>query len=217
MLFYLVFALSVAAPRRAAVSIVTLVLISAVWVGKHLGSLPTVFDYWSNDIILEFVLGMLLGLAYQEGIRLARPIRMLLVGGGLLLLYIAFTHPDFPTSYRSANWGVPAAMIVAGSVFGAPIGPSAGWRWLGAIGDASYALYLIHSLPIRGLRLIWTWFGMGIRDTPWVYLFCAVATATVAALVVHFCIERPMGRWCRAIISSRSSKGVSLSRTSVAG
>jgi exopolysaccharide production protein ExoZ len=213
MLFYLAFALSVTTSRRTAVSIVTLVLVSAVWAGKHFAPLLTVFDYWSNEIILEFVLGILLGLAYQEGVRLPRPIRILLVGTGLLLLY---THSDFATNYRSANWGVPAAMIVAGTVFGAPTGPSAGWRWLMVTGNASYALYLIHSLPIRAVRAIWTWLGLGVRDAPWVYLFVALAIATVTAVVVHFCVERPMSRWCRAVIAPRNSKKVSLSSTSVA-
>lgn len=206
MLFYLVFAFSVAASRRAAVSIVALVLISAVWMGQRLAPLPIVFDYWSNEIVLEFVFGMLLGLAYQEGVRLPRPIRIVLLGAGLFLFYIGLRHSGFAASYRSATWGLPATMIVAGAALGEPAGASSWWRWLGMIGDASYALYLIHALPIRALRTVWIWSGLDIRDSPWAYLFAAVVAATAASVVVHFGIERPVNRRCMAAIAPQTKK-----------
>jgi peptidoglycan/LPS O-acetylase OafA/YrhL len=206
MFFYIVFALSVIASRRVAVSLVALVLISTVWAGKHFAPTQTVLYYWSNEIIIEFVFGILLGAIYQEGVRLSRSVRTLLLGAGLLLWYVAFAHPDIAWNHRSASWGVPAAMVVAGAVFGMPTGPSAGWQWLKKIGDASYALYLTHSLPIRGLREVWIWFGLDVRNAPWFYLFVALASAIGPAIVVHLYVERPIGRWVNAAIAHRSKK-----------
>jgi peptidoglycan/LPS O-acetylase OafA/YrhL len=196
MLFYMLFCIAVTRPRYQAVLLVSSVLAIAVMAG-NIFALPMPLAYWSQEIVLEFVFGMALGLIYMSGVRLRRWSRMLLIGTGLLLLGRTAWEIGAEDPHRSVVWGIPAALIVAGAVLGASSGPWTGVRWMGVIGDASYALYLIHPLVGRAIREVFIRSGADLVAVSWLY-FAAVAAATIAAaLAVHFWFERPITRALR--------------------
>jgi peptidoglycan/LPS O-acetylase OafA/YrhL len=204
MLFYVLFAVAIAAPRRIAVALVSTALVLAVLAGSFFQPTSAIPKYWSNEITLEFVLGMLLGLAYAEGVRLPRVPRMLLIAAGVCLIYVAAPQlGGVPLDHRALLWGTPAAMIVAGSVFGFPAGPLPGLQSLALLGDASYALYLVHSLPVRAFRKIWLWSSLTAGVSSWIYLALALAVTTAVGVLVHLYVERPIGRRSRMIVSAR--------------
>src|SRR5207247_63136 len=72
-----------------------------------------------------------------------------------------------------------------------------GWvlpSWLQVVGDASYAIYLVHQ-PIFLLLFVMTFgrFGFtGAGHLLWVYLLAIPALA--AGFLVHFAVERPLLR-----------------------
>ena len=69
MFFYAVFAVAILLPRRAAVRGGVRRVRRAGALGRAV-TLPLPFSFWANSIILEFCLGMLIALAYREGVRL---------------------------------------------------------------------------------------------------------------------------------------------------
>ena len=192
-LFYVLFCVAVTRPRYQAVLLVSSVLAVGVMAG-NIFALPMPLAYWSNEIVLEFVFGMAIGLVYTSGMRLQRWSRLLLIGAGLLLLGRTAFESGAAEFHRLPDWGIPAALIVAGAVLGAPSGAWAGARPMGVIGDASYALYLIHPLVGRAVRELFVRSGADLVAVSWFYLVIATAATIVAALAVHFWFERPITR-----------------------
>jgi exopolysaccharide production protein ExoZ len=149
MFFYLVFAVALFFERLAAIITVTTFLIGLVTLG-WLG-LPAQFGYWSKPIVLEFVLGMWLGLAYAEGVHLRATVRvgLCLIGVALLICggKIGFYATPLVDPGRVLAWGVPSALIVAGvSLRRSGVATSKVMSAASAVGDASYAIYLVHPL-----------------------------------------------------------------------
>jgi len=188
MLFYLVFAVVVAAPRRLAVAASALLLIGLVFIGRFVDDLPTAVSFWADPIIVEFIFGMGIALAYRQGVRLPRPGAAALIVAGFILLALL---PAGATP-RALVWGIPAALIVAGSVFGSFALDARGWRIPVIVGNASYALYLIHSFAVRGTLFGAKALSLDVARAPWLYLLIAVATAVILGIIVHYTLERPL-------------------------
>jgi exopolysaccharide production protein ExoZ len=75
-----------------------------------------------------------------------------------------------------------------------PAAPSVLTITLARIGDASYALYLVHPFAIRGLREVFARVGL---FEPWLFVAAALASAVIAALLVHRLFEAPVTRALR--------------------
>ncbi len=197
--FYLIFALAVTVPRRPAVMMSSLVLISIVIIGRVLPSLPPSVVRWSDPILIEFIFGMLIGLAYREGMKLPKPLALTIIGVGGLLL-IATQHIT-DEGLRSFTFGIPAALIVTGSSLGRFALASPLWRPLLLVGDASYALYLLHPIPARFFVLASRWIGISLGRFPWSFFVVSVMAAIALAIAVHYLIERPLTAFLRSRLS----------------
>lgn len=206
MAFYALFAVAVAWPRRQAVLGLGLTLAALAALGRLLAPLPEPFGFWTDPIILEFALGMILGLLGTEGFGLAPAGRIALAILGIGLLWLDLL-PPLP---RVLAYGVPAAMLIAAAGLGDPgraMRPAAslGLRCVAALGGASYALYLIHPFAIRAGREAVVRSGLGAALGPWGYVLLALLTAVGAALVVHIALERPLIGRVRAGLSGRGT------------
>ena len=188
MLFYVVFAGAVAASRRLAVAATALFLIGLVFIGHVVDGLPTAVAYWADPIVIEFIFGMGIALAYREGLRMPRMVAVAFIVVGFCLFVF------FPTggSPRALVWGIPSALIVMGSVFGHFTLDSQAWRIPIIVGNASYALYLVHSFAVRGTLFGAKALSLDVTKAPWLYLFVALCAAILLAIVVHYTLERPL-------------------------
>jgi exopolysaccharide production protein ExoZ len=213
MMFYLVFSIGVGLQRRAAVTVIAAVLVGVVVVGSSVDALPLPVSYWCKPIILEFVFGMLLGIGYLEGLRLPRWVAFALVCTGATLMACAFYSFGDSFSHRELRCGLPAMIIVAGSVFYASPARSSSWLWLAVIGEASYALYLLHAIPIRAVRELSVRTGVDIGAAPWSFLMIDVVLAVILAIVVHYYFEGPLTRVLRASVTPRRTKALELVNT----
>jgi len=160
--------------------------------------LPQPLAFWASPLTLEFVLGCLLGLAYTGGVRLTLLPRAALLIGGILLWRVLETYPLLPASSVLSR-GLPAAMVLAGAAFGKRRHETVLARILSVVGDASYALYLLHSLFIRALRELAMAIGIATTAGQWWYLAFTLVLATAAAVAVHYAFERPTTRWLRRL------------------
>lgn len=196
MLFYALFGLALALPRAAVVPAVTAMLIVLVATEALSGPLPLPFGFWGQPIVLEFAAGMGLALLRRRGFRLRAEARWSGVALAIAILLLAAQLPGGDAPWASfALRGSAAVLLVAAASSGSGnSAPSALVRGLAHLGDASYALYLVHPFVIRGLRELF------IRVAPgWPGLFVVVAllAALVASVTVYRHFERPITNWFR--------------------
>ena len=203
MFFYAVFATAIVHPLRRAVLVVAAALAALAAIGILFGPLPQPLGFWTDPIILEFVFGMGLGLLYAEGVRLGGAPRAVLAAAAIIAL-IATTTLDLmaAAAYRPLLYGLPAAMLVAAMAFGRKSPKGAGARSGEAIGDASYALYLIHPFVIRAGREIVLFSGLAGALHPWAFILLALSGAVLASVAVYRFFERPLTSAIRAWLSA---------------
>ncbi len=165
--------------------------------------MPPPLAFWSDPIILEFAFGMGLGWASAERLYLNRPIRLGFALAGFALLALDLIRPEVLALPRPLAYGMPAAFLVASTGLVSPGGRGAGnllIRWGVILGDASYALYLLHPFVIRALRELVTTTAIGGFVEPWGFVMLSVACAALAAIGVNQVFERPITRRVRRLL-----------------
>lgn len=200
MLFYVIFAVGVMLQRRYAVLFATLFLLLFMVVSRFL---PQPLMYLGNPMLWEFIFGMTIGLGSLSGVRLRKPYASLLVAAGAGFYIWTCTveiNNEFAT-WRHLLWGVPAATIVAGLALADTEQPR-GWGFLVLIGNASYALYLTHSLVVEQLGR----FAAALPATsyPNLYVVIQLAVCVGVAIVVSLYFEKPITRYLQAKIARRT-------------
>ncbi|WP_291551051.1 acyltransferase [Bosea sp. (in: a-proteobacteria)] len=193
MLFYVVFAGALLLPARWTLPAVVLALAALVASESLAGPLPLPFGFWGQPIVLEFAAGMGIALLRRRGFRLHGVLRVLVALGGIAVLVAAAHRDEGAGTWSVVAWnGSAAILLVLAAACGrdGPMPPQP-VRTLAMIGDASYALYLVHPFVIRGLREIALRAG-GL--SPELYILIALTGAIVAALLIHRWFERPMTR-----------------------
>jgi peptidoglycan/LPS O-acetylase OafA/YrhL len=216
MFFYVIFACFVRFNRDLAISLIALVLALAVGAGMILHPAATVLAYWSDPIVLEFVLGMFIARLWQNGFALQRGFVLPLVVIGLALLafdYNAMAHAPPGTVEingfgRLFGCGVPMALIFAAIVLARP-GFSTESRWassLAFLGDASYALYLFHPLVIIFARKAYMALGLPSAIGFWPLVLADLPLAVILAIIVHMRVEKPVSSSLQAWLRQKSAK-----------
>ncbi len=184
MLFYALMALTLPLPRRVALPVLLALLTVLVAAGQAVAFAWTPLVFWTDPIVAEFALGIAVAVAARRG---WRPGWVGLLAF-LVSLALATQAPD--GAARALVRGVPAALLVYCALSWTSVP-----RWLVLLGDASYALYLVHPFPMRALRV-----AMARLQLDNVPLFLAATTACclLLAALLHAGVERPILRWGRA-------------------
>jgi exopolysaccharide production protein ExoZ len=221
MFFYAVFAITLFWSRRGAVAVLAGAFLLWVAAGSLL-DLPAPAKFLANSIVLEFVGGALLGLAYVEGYRVSRLVGSLMVTLAVALLAWGFSVDYLPFLIapvwppRFVGLGVPAFLIVAGAALQEPHArPGALTRLLEQFGDASYAIYLLHPMVFVLARLGWSNVrgGTRIADPTWldvlatsIYAALTFGLALALSAIVYKTYERPVTRFLtRQLVGTRKA------------
>jgi peptidoglycan/LPS O-acetylase OafA/YrhL len=212
--FYLLFALFLFAPRQSLWAVVSvwgaIIVLGALFHQPDEGGfLRLAF----NPLNLMFIWGVLAGLLISvRRTRFAWP-ALILGGGGLaagtLVVHVLALESGYAAEWlRAAVCGLPAAMLIYGV---AAIDRAYSWRVpkpLEALGDWSYALYLVH-LPViylvcnlaTGGRTIEAYAVEGANPDPLPRagaFVLAIALSFGLAFVLHRYVERPTLRRARS-------------------
>jgi peptidoglycan/LPS O-acetylase OafA/YrhL len=200
MFFYAVFAAAILARRAVAVATIAGIFLALALANRWLAGVSYLLGYWSDPIILEFVWGMGIALAYRAGLRLPRAVALTLLAAAIAEFCIYIGADVYLP--RCIAFGVPAAQAVAALSL---IERGLRLPWLERVGDASYALYLTHSAVIAAARLLALKTGLTIAAAaPWLYLGGVVAVSIAVALVVYRFVELPLTAGARALLSAGS-------------
>jgi len=163
----------------------------ALWAtAAMVGSLP-VFQFLGNPIILEFLAGVALAFAPRwRPLAWALPIGVVLIVAGAVLQWPPTGGaPEFLRGdeawVRVLTLGLPALLVVAGT-----LQLKARPGVLSYLGDASYALYLVHPLALLTIPVALKVSGLSLP--PDLIIVVGVALSVFAAWRVHEVIEKPI-------------------------
>jgi exopolysaccharide production protein ExoZ len=209
-LFYLAFAAILPFGRPHALVRLAAVLLALHGVGQILGS-SAMGHFLRSDLLLEFFAGGTIAILFQRGLlRFGTGAALIAAGGVLLLGSTLLPASNVP---RAVAFGVPACLAFTGflTLEGRVAWPS----WLLLVGDASYALYLFHTLLLYRVAnaVMRPLFAHGHPEIGMVAAFAAaVLTALVVGIGAHFAIERRLqaiiAGWLRENRNANSRKSV---------
>ena len=194
MFFYVVFAVAMLAPLRVGVAGMSVFFVALAILGSTLTIPQTQLAFWTDPITLEFLFGVYVGLAHRAGLRLSGPVAIALASAGLLL--IGANLPErlgLTLDFNALRFGLPAALFIAAAALGPEISDSAAKKFMVALGDSSYALYLCHPFVIRPLREIWL--KIGGADAPlFLFSLACLIGSTALAFALHYGVEDRIAR-----------------------
>jgi peptidoglycan/LPS O-acetylase OafA/YrhL len=204
MFFYALFALGLLFPSSLQGLLFTLVVLAGLSLAGSLGlSEDSVFQVYTQPIILEFALGMLIAIVFRKSWVFSAPVwRYVLIALALLGLAVLIAPPFLPGTGRFNGFlshGLAAALTVWAALALEKRGDYVRMGLLVSLGDASYSMYLTHPFVVQTFqRLFASAGGNSLVSTLFIGL-CLVAVMALA-LVVHRMIEVPLTRLARHVM-----------------
>ncbi|MDV9043410.1 acyltransferase [Stenotrophomonas sp. RAC2] len=167
-----------------------------------------------NPIIIEFLLGVVIGWAYRRWPVLpAWATSGLFVAGAVMLLSTAMygfgSISEAPQTLdaslswdRVRMWGIPAALLIASAVLRRNATSAAG-RPLVFLGDSSYSIYLFSFVALLLLDQCW---DVWAPASPDVAILLATSVAVVFGVICYVVLERPLTSALRTRIAVHLAK-----------
>jgi peptidoglycan/LPS O-acetylase OafA/YrhL len=176
----------------------------------QLCSFPRAF--FSDNLLFAFALGVLVALTCKSTMRIERPLALAILGGVAFCATGGIEVIQDSREYvldRRLMFGVFSAAIVLGLVRAEDGGrlPTS-HRWLSCLGDASFALYLIHFPLISALCKAMVALGLHGLTGAIVSFPLILACCIAVSLAFHERIEKPLLRLL-------AGRGVGLFPTSI--
>lgn len=197
MYFYAAVALGLLAPRRLR-GILTSVIVIGVLAAVQLSASSGPVSFYGNDVVIEFLLGLLLGHLFLKMKPLGARSGLILICLSVCLVVWMAEMQSVP---RSVAYGIPAAIIVLGSLQLEGMAKRAIVRPAMHLGDLSYSLYLTHVIALPMMTAVFIKLGAqyGFASAA-SYPLVAFLWALVLASLVHLAIEKPLTRRLRVAI-----------------
>ena len=196
MSYYLLFALSLLAPARWRVPVLAAEMAVVCIVLPALFTLDVPLVTWSSPLAFEFLAGTAIYLLWRrEWLPLGLSAWVMFLAG-VFVLGASHRLGDAPAGWvRVAFWGVPAVAIVAGGLGIEAAGQLPRSRALGALGDASYAIYLTHFIVLveiaPSVHRIWAPAAVAV----------IIAAVCLVGYAVHRGFELPLHRLSKSAIA----------------
>lgn len=179
MYFYLLFALSLTLVPSARVLFISLAITSVFLVSHLSSSSSAVAEFYRDDIVFEFILGMLLAIMWKRGQKIPPWLAVVCIVGGFVVMFMQLPLP------RIFEFGVPAFFIVTGCVY-LNLGAN---RFGLMLGDASYALYLTHIFSFGIMRKVLPPILGDSEYAPIAFVLISTVFCVIVSIIVHYAID----------------------------
>jgi peptidoglycan/LPS O-acetylase OafA/YrhL len=186
--FYLVFAILLFFPKRYFLILLSIILLSGVLLGVLFKSIPTPMYVMTSPLLLEFLLGCIIGTIYLEQLRSPKWLAYLLTILGIMGLIYSINDFALHTQ-RFIKWGIPSGLLIMGILFLEKIKAIPISYLLVKLGDSSYSLYLTHIFTINALGKIWV---MLFNDYFFLYIFSALIISPIIGHLAYLLLEKPI-------------------------
>ena len=191
--FYTLFALVLLVRPAVRLPLLTALLTFFVIAGFLLPDRSSMIGFYTEPLILEFAAGAALAKLWKHG-RLPSPF----VGLFLIVLSLAgFSAIHLlKLEFDALSCGPLAALLVLGVLTVETGGKLPHLPGLGYVGDASYSIYLWHTLALS----VVTKGGTILALPPLATAMLGIAAGMLIGLIAYECVERPLhtaikGRW----------------------
>jgi len=153
-------------------------------------------EFYAQDIVFEFLLGILIAALYKKSILLTPPYGFSLIAIGLAFIF--FDVSWFENS-RFIRWGLASGLIVYGFIcIERLINKIPSFVRFSKLGDAAYSTYLFHTFVVPAVVITST--KMNITNA--LIIFClSILFTAIGSQLVHKTIELPMTNWLKSKIS----------------
>lgn len=193
--FYILFALCIANRFLGMSIIVALSLNMATCMGTTC-SFPR--SFLSSNLMLLFGIGALVAYASKSSLRMARPLTLAVMSASAFLLFGAMeTVLGQETLWvdRRLIYGIFSAILILALVRSEDSAQlRITNRWVSLLGDASFALYLVHFPLMNALCKLGIAVGLaGVAGAAIAYPLI-LSACVAAALAFHLTVEKPMLR-----------------------
>lgn len=203
LVFYGLFGLAVSRSRAATVAICTGVLALLVVIG--LFHEPDNAFLWmiTRPILLIFPCGIALALWRGDGNSLPHWLRVL----AALLAVVAFLFMPVPEGgadfgFAYLAWAALPAILLCVALVGGPLRLPF-FPVIDRLGDASYALYLLH-IPMGWL---WIWgFQKVVVGQPELFAATLITATIIASIAFYVLLERPLLRVLNRLLGARAPR-----------
>lgn len=206
MFFYAIFGLSLALQNlRMRFLFIFAVIVALATVGTALAPAGPVGKTYTSPIIIEFLLGVLLGVTRQRWVGIGLLPTSLLIGASSVALVLS----DFTVFTRALAYGVPAFFLVAGFISLEKYIRSNVNRAVLLFGEASYSLYLSHPISQRIWYVLFVSFFGQITNPAmavW-YAVGAVAAGLLGGIVCYLLVERYLQKLAKVVSRSYLKAG----------
>lgn len=180
MYFYALFAISLFFPERLRIVFITACITTVFLIANHFhDGTSAAAQLYAKSMVFEFILGMLLAVAWKRGFKLSPAMAtcLLIVGTSLLFLKLPVA--------RIFEYGVPSLLIVMACLYIKL--PRVKWAEL--LGDASYSLYISHIFTLGVLRIVLVPL-LGEGQLAAILFVCiSLVVSTIASVVIHQVID----------------------------
>jgi exopolysaccharide production protein ExoZ len=204
MAFYVVFALGLLLPSRAAGLAVSLaVLAGAALAGQVLQPTNPVLAFYTAPMICEFGAGMVLGALFvRQRLPASRRYGWPAVFAGAAALAIMLAGPWlWPQADRALMFGAPAVVIVACALVAERAGLTLSAGWIQLMGAASYSIYLTHFFATQVVVKAADKLAAFGPLVAWALLPVAFVLVAIVGVVVHRRVELPLTEVARRWIA----------------
>jgi exopolysaccharide production protein ExoZ len=189
--FYLIFAGTLALAQRARLAALASIFLALAAAGLLVESRNPLVLTYTNPIILEFLIGAVIGKLWLDG-RMPGP----RVGIGLVAVALsgfAFVGVTY-VGFGPLTFGPLAAALVTGTLSLERSGAVGRIQSLTYLGDASYSIYLWHTLAISVVAKLAGWLSLSFLPA----FALAVATGTAVGVACHKLLEAPLSAALKA-------------------
>ncbi|NND92647.1 MAG: acyltransferase [Granulosicoccus sp.] len=176
MYFYLIFAISLLFAPRFRIAFIAAVITTVYLIATNFDDGESAAaSFFSLDIVFEFILGMLLAVAWKRGFRIPSSTAAWLLLTAVCVLLIKLPLP------RIFEYGVPSLFIVMACLY-IRVGEHS---WLELLGDASYSLYLSHVFTLGILRLVLPRYLGDGEMAAYGFVLISLIVCSLVSIVIH--------------------------------
>ena len=203
MFFYAIFSLSLFIKNRSIrlKSLLAFLLFFSI-LGYFIPAKYIALKFWSDQIILEFGLGMIIAMLYDQKVKISSNWKWILITTSVIFECIVTYYSRAIDEYRFFLWGIPAAVSLAAGMLGEREGAhSKLYMWMFKIGTVSYSLYLVHPFIIRLVTVMFLKFGL-VMPALWIpatliMFIAAIIAARLSDKYIEFPSQRVVRHWLK--------------------